>query len=180
VVRIAEEVAFQEATSHLIRLGHKAIGHISASLKISQFWRMNGYRRALDAHRITFDERWVCDTEDITIEAGYRAAMRLLDQAPEVTAISCFNDLIAVGVLRACAKLGRHVPQDVAITGFDDIELASLVSPRLTTIRVPRYRVGEELMKGLLRMIATDGAEQPHVTIDLELVVRESCGAVER
>jgi DNA-binding LacI/PurR family transcriptional regulator len=178
VVSIAEEAAFQEATSHLIRLGHKAVGHISASPKTSQFWRMNGYHRALDAHGISFDERWECDTDDITVEAGYRAARKLFDQAPEITAVSCFNDLIAVGTLRACAELGRRVPQDLAVTGFDDIELASLVSPRLTTVRVPRYRLGEELMQGLLRMIETNGAERPRVLIDLDLVVRESCGAV--
>jgi LacI family transcriptional regulator len=180
VVSIAEEAAFQAVTSHLIRLGHKAIGHIPVSPKTSQFWRMNGYRRALDVHRISFDERWVCAIDDITVEAGYRAARQLLDRAPEVTAISCFNDLIAVGTLQACEELGRRVPQDVAVTGFDDIELASLVSPRLTTVRVPRYRLGEELMKGLLRMIETDCAEQPRVTVELDVVVRESCGAEER
>jgi DNA-binding LacI/PurR family transcriptional regulator len=58
--------------------------------------------------------------------------------------------------------------------------LASLVSPGLTTVRVPRYRLGEDLMKSLLRMIETNGAEQPQVTIDLDLVVRESCGAAAR
>ncbi len=177
VVSIAEEAAFQETTLHLIRLGHKAVGHISASSKTSQFWRMNGYRRALDTGGISFDERWVCATDDITVESGYQAARQLLSQAPEVTAILCFNDLIAVGTLRACAELGRRVPQDVAVTGFDDIELASLVSPKLTTIHVPRYRLGKELMEGLLRMIETDCADRPRVLIDLALVVRESCGA---
>jgi LacI family transcriptional regulator len=73
--------------------------------------------------------------------------------------------------------LGRRVPEDVAVTGFDDIELASLVTPKLTTVHVPRYGLGEELMKGLLRKIEADGDYEEQTRIELETVVRESCGA---
>lgn len=176
IVTIAEETAYQEIVSLLIRAGHRAIGHIPVSTKSSEHWRMRGYRQALDAHAIPLDERWICASGSIAVEAGRQAARQLLKQASEITAIACFNDLIAVGALQACAELGRRVPQDIAVTGFDDIELASLVTPKLTTVHVPRYRLGKELMQGLLRLIETDRADVRHTMIDLDLVVRESCG----
>jgi DNA-binding LacI/PurR family transcriptional regulator len=177
VVSVAEQEAFEKVTTHLIQLGHREIGHIPVSPKTSQYWRLNGYHAALHKHGITPQARWVCPTDDITIEAGQQAAQQLLQQAPEVTAISCYNDLIAVGVLEACAGLGRRVPEEIAVTGFDDIALASLVRPKLTTVRMPRYRLGEELMTGLLRRIRDGCDEDERTVIELELIVRESCGA---
>jgi LacI family transcriptional regulator, repressor for deo operon, udp, cdd, tsx, nupC, and nupG len=81
-----------------------------------------------------------------------------------------------VGALRACEVLGRRVPDDVAVTGFDDIELASLVVPALTTVRVPRQQVGEALMRALLQVIETKGRYDAWTHIDLDLVVRGSSG----
>jgi DNA-binding LacI/PurR family transcriptional regulator len=81
-----------------------------------------------------------------------------------------------VGVLQACAELGLSVPDDLAVTGFDDIELASLVRPRLTTVRMPRRRLGEELMTGLLRRIREGCDDDDWTLIELELAIRESSG----
>jgi len=177
VISVDEEAGFERATAHLIGLGHCAIGHICVSPKLNTTWRLNGYRRALEQHSIAGHERWIVSANDITIEAGYQACTRLLAQAPEVTAISCFNDLIAVGVLRACEVLGRRVPDDVAVTGFDDIELASLAVPALTTVHVPRQQVGEALMEALLQVIKTEGRYDAWTHLDLDLVVRASSGA---
>jgi DNA-binding LacI/PurR family transcriptional regulator len=177
VISVGEEAAFEAVTAHLIGLGHCAIGHICVSPKLNTTWRLNGYRRALAQQNILPPDRWMVTAEGITVEAGYQAAKRLLEQAPEVTAISCFNDLIAVGALRACEALGRRVPDDVAVTGFDDIELASLVVPALTTVSVPRQQVGEALMEALLQVIKTKGRYDARTQIDLDLVVRASSGA---
>ena len=72
------------------------------------------------------------------MEGGQVAARQLLTDPPEITALFCYNDLVAVGTLQACAELGRRVPEDLAIVGFDDIPIAALVTPALTTCRVPR------------------------------------------
>jgi DNA-binding LacI/PurR family transcriptional regulator len=176
VISVDEEAGFERVTAHLIGLGHRAIGHICVPPKLNTTWRLNGYCRALEQHAISAHEEWIASASDITIEAGYRACTQLLAQAPEVTAISCFNDLIAVGALRACEVLGRRVPDDVAVTGFDDIELASLVVPALTTVRVPRQQVGEALMRALLQVIETKGRYDAWTHTDLDLVVRASSG----
>jgi DNA-binding LacI/PurR family transcriptional regulator len=177
VVSVAEQDAFARITKHLLSLGHTAIGHIPAAQRASQCWRLNGYTAALGEHDVEPQEAWVYPSDDISVEAGHRAALQLLRQAPEVTAIAGYNDLIAVGVLEACSELGLSVPGDIAVTGFDDIELASLVRPRLTSVRMPRRRLGEELMKGLLRRMQEGCDRTERTLIELELVVRESSGA---
>jgi DNA-binding LacI/PurR family transcriptional regulator len=177
VVGVNEEEAVMDLVTHLIDLGHTQIGHISASPKLNHPWRLNGYKSALSKRGIRVPDAWVCDAEGITVEEGKEAARQLLQQAPELTAIACFNDLIAAGTLQACAEQGLCVPEDVAVTGFDDIDLASLIHPRLTTVHMPRYELGEALMTGLLRRIH-EGCEGDDVTLfELEMVIRESCGA---
>jgi len=91
-----------------------------------------------------------------------------------MTAIFCHNDLVAVGALQACTELGRRVPDDLAIVGFDDIPLAVLVTPALTTCHIPRYELGSRAMTMLLDYINSDSIEAQHASIQTELVVRAS------
>ncbi|MFM8319365.1 MAG: substrate-binding domain-containing protein, partial [Chloroflexota bacterium] len=86
----------------------------------------------------------------------------------------CYNDLVAVGALQACAELKRRVPDDLAIVGHDDIPLAGLVSPALTTCRVPRYELGARAVEALLERLrdCIDGCHQ--AVLQSELIVRES------
>jgi LacI family transcriptional regulator len=109
---------------------------------------------------------------------AHQAARELLIRQPELTAISCYNDLVAIGVLQAAHDLGRRVPHDLATVGFDDIPLASLITPKLTSMHVPRFELGQMLMQMLLRVIAADGRHQEQLETKLELVVRESCGTL--
>ena len=119
------------------------------------------------------------------VDGGHRAAEDLLTAHPELTALFCYNDLVAVGALHACADLGRHVPDDLAVAGFDDIMLAALVTPPLTTCRVPRYELGTQAMRLLLNQIrgCPDAAGQDadmdegscaEVVLQPDLVVRAS------
>jgi DNA-binding LacI/PurR family transcriptional regulator len=84
------------------------------------------------------------------VEGGKQAARELLTDHPELTALFCYNDLVAVGVLQASAALGWRVPDDLAIVGFDDIPMAALVTPPLTTCRSPRRELGLQAMQLLL------------------------------
>jgi len=104
----------------------------------------------------------------------------LLHAAPEITAIACYNDLAALGVMQAAASLGRKAPEDLAVVGFDDIPLASLVSPQLTTMHVPKYMLGQMVMDLLLKVIAAKGDYEEHAYVELRMIVRESCGAKNR
>jgi DNA-binding LacI/PurR family transcriptional regulator len=178
VVSIAGEEGQFQLTSHLIKLGHRAIGHIGWRTKNEDpMARVNGYYHALRENGIDIEERrMVAISREIT-EAGRQAAKQLLEQAPEITAVTCYSDLLAVGALQACADVGRRVPQDLAVVGFDDIPLASLVTPRLTTMRVPRYELGKMVMELLLRGMDADGCSEELFHVQPQLVIRESCGA---
>jgi LacI family transcriptional regulator len=111
------------------------------------------------------------------LEGGYGAARRLLTRGPELDALLCYNDLVAVGALQACASEGRRVPEDVALVGFDDILLAGLVTPPLTTLRSDRRRLGGEAVRLLLQAVGgcVDGCE--NVVLQPELIVRASAPA---
>lgn len=104
---------------------------------------------------------------------GMRGARSLLLAHPEVDAIACSSDQLAFGVLRACAELGRRVPDDVAVIGCNDVPLASQVTPALTTQRIPIYRMGATAMQMLIARIE-GGEPQDEIIFPHELVIRES------
>ena len=101
-------------------------------------------------------------------------AHELLDAYPYLTALACYNDLVAVGALQACVELGRVVPDDTAVVGFDDIPLAALVTPSLTTCHIPRYELGAQAMRLLLDQINDVPSECMEVVLQPKLVVRAS------
>jgi LacI family transcriptional regulator len=109
-----------------------------------------------------------------TVEGGQAAARDLLRAHPELTALVCFNDLVAVGVLQACAETGRSVPGDLAVIGYDDIPLAALVTPPLTTCRAPRYELGAEAVRMLLNRIRGSAKTCQEVVLQPQLVIRAS------
>jgi len=108
------------------------------------------------------------------LEGGYSAAQQLLSRQPEIDAFLCYNDLVAVGALQACAEQDRRVPEDIALIGCDDILLAGLVTPPLTTLRSDKRALGAEAIRLLLRRLAgcADGCE--NVVLQPELIVRAS------
>jgi len=157
-----------------LQAGHKEVGLLAGPpASRSGHQRARGYRAALAAAGLPYRPDWVRDCSPV-VESGQAVAHTLLATHPELTALECYNDLVAVGALQACADLGRRVPDDVAIVGFDDIMLAALVTPPLTTCRVPRYELGAQAMRLLLEQIG--GCPQGHRKIVLrpDLVVRAS------
>ena len=176
VINIPGEAGFRETTSHLLNLGHRRIGHIGLGSGEANK-RLAGFLGAMADAGLSVPPEWVTLIPKVTIESSYRAARQLLQQAPEITGLTCYNDLAAIGALRACKELGRNVPDDLAIVGFDDIFVASLVSPALTTVHVPRYELGQRAMQLLLQVIGSDGKLNQQVDVSLRMVIRESCGA---
>jgi DNA-binding LacI/PurR family transcriptional regulator len=96
---------------------------------------------------------------------------------PPITAVAAANDLMAIGAMETLRLLAARVPQDVAVVGFDDITFASLVSPALTTVAQPKYRMGQMAMERLLQLLHGGDARSRQTVLVPELVVRESCGA---
>jgi LacI family transcriptional regulator len=162
------------AASHLIEKGHTAIGLISGpQISHSGQRRLRGYHLALSKNQIPYQPQWVSYCPP-NVEGGYQATLGLLKQEPFLTALICHNDLVAVGALQACLELGYQVPEDIAIMGYDDILIASLVTPALTTIHVPRLDLGAKAMNLLLHQINQEEVESKKILINPELIVRDS------
>ena len=140
---------------HLLGLGHQRMTYVAApsSRNVAMDERLRGVRSALLAHGIPREALDVVDG-DGGVEAGEQAATQALLRRPDTTALICYNDMTAVGALRALRSLGRRVPEDVSVVGFDDIELAPYLVPALTTVRQDIAEMADWAVDTLLRLIA--------------------------
>lgn len=165
------------AVEHLVQLGHRRIGFISAPLKymFAQF-RLEGYQQGLAAHALPLDSTLVVEGK-LTEESGYMAARQLLILSEPPTAILAASDLMATGALRAIKEAGLRVPDHVSVVGFDGTQVSAYTDPPLTTVRQPVYDIGR-LAAGMLLDVAADpNTESRGELIQPSLVVRRSCGA---
>jgi len=164
------------ATDHLVAKGHRAIATITGrpSRRVTQS-RLRGYRRALEGAGLTFDDELV---EDGNWEIGTarQATLELLKRRPRLTAIFAQNDNMAIGTLSALREQGKDVPNDCAVVGCDDIDIAAFTAPPLTTVHVPFYETGAQAMRLLIEMITTGSNAPRKVMLPVYLVARESSG----
>jgi DNA-binding LacI/PurR family transcriptional regulator len=161
---------------HLIGLGHRRIAYIGDRLGLeSDAERFAGYRASLKQARIGFDGKLVV-RGDGRPEEGERAAGELLDLPEPPSALFCYNDMTALGALRAAGARGLGVPKDVSIAGFDDLFVASYTSPPLTTVRQPKKEMGRRAMSILLELLKGGEAENS-ILMPGELIVRASTAA---
>lgn len=162
------------AIKHLLETGHENIGLISGpSISLSAFGRFQGYQKALQEAGVPIREDWIRRCPP-TVEAGHQVVLSLISEHPEITAFFCHNDLIAVGAIQACIDLGKRVPDDIAIIGYDDIRLAALVTPSLTTLHVPRASIGTRAMRMLLAQIYSNTTQAKEIHLQPELILRKS------
>jgi DNA-binding LacI/PurR family transcriptional regulator len=135
-----------------------------------------GFQRALDTAAITTDPRLVASLPNFTREASYQGTLRLLDQPRPPTAIVAANDALALGAMHAIASLGLQIPKDIALVGNDDIEMAAIVRPALTTVALPTREAGIQATKMLQQLIAGQPLEPSRLVLDTHLVTRQTCG----
>ena len=109
-----------------------------------------------------------------TVAGGETVTKSMFSNHPELSALFCYNDLVAIGALRNCATSGRRVPDDVAIVGYDGISMSALVSPSLTTCYVPREDIGSQAASMLLNCINDAGSSCGTTIFTPELIIRES------
>jgi LacI family transcriptional regulator len=167
-----------EAVRHLHGLGHERIATIAGP---QHMWpgvaRLEGYRDEMRRLGIEVRDEYVIEG-DFYDESGYRATRQLLELADRPTAVFAASDLMAAGALRAASELSVRVPDDLAVVGFDDIEVAGLIQPSLTTVRQEMHEIGQAAAEALGKMIDDPGTEPVRRTLPTRLVVRSSCGAV--
>lgn len=164
------------AVRHLHELGHERIATITGTLGTRPGAdRLDGYGYELADLGLELPVEYVVEG-DFYDESGYRGTRQLLELAKPPTAIFAASDLMAAGALRAANELGVRVPEDLAIVGFDDIGLASLIQPQLTTVRQDMHALGEAAAAGLARMIEEPEAAPARELVPTRLVVRASSG----
>jgi len=163
------------AVEYLVAQGHTRIGMINAARSIKKI-REGGFRDAMKKHGIPFAEDMIVpgDGPEGDIAASRWVTTNLLTRHPETTAIFCYNDLMAIGAIRASQDLGRHVPRDLAIIGFDDTFVGRILKPELTTIRIDKFEVGSRAVDILLAMLNRQTTTNQSTLLDVSLVIRDS------
>jgi DNA-binding LacI/PurR family transcriptional regulator len=167
--------ATAEVVDYLAELGHRRIALVVPSRDEAPFAsREDWYRPALERRGLGPEPALVV-RERIAIEGGHRAGVQLLSLPQPPTAAICHNDTMAVGLLQACAERRVRVPRDLSIVGWDDVPYASLVTPALTTVRVPRHDLGRAAAAKLLDLLAGRPVDADAAPLPLQLIRRQSC-----
>ncbi len=150
------------ATEALLKKGHRRIGFINNVDPIpATFGRLEGYKQALATHNVPFDPTLVC-AQVSDAAGGYQGAMELMQRPTRPTALFCFSDTVAMGAYDALRKLGLAIPEDVAVVGFDNLELISAhLYPPLSTLELPHYAMGHWAVQNLLDHADSASAPAP-------------------
>lgn len=172
-----DEAAAARAVEYLMELGHRRIGVLAGRMEASDAAcaRFEGCRRAFAARGLPFDPDRQCETARFAMSGGYAAMGRLLDKAPDLTAVFAMSDVQAVGAMRALHDRGLRVPEDISVMGFDGIELGGYFTPKLTTIRQDAARMADRGMEILFQHMSGQ-APPVHERVPFQLVEGESAG----
>ncbi|EGQ8805184.1 substrate-binding domain-containing protein [Vibrio parahaemolyticus] len=162
------------AAKYLIDCGHTEIGCITGPLiKHQAQMRYEGYKRAMNEAGLDFNANWIIES-DFECEGGYQAFKKMAERGTLPSSIFVSNDMMAMGVINAANELSIKVPDDLSIIGYDDIHIAKFMSPSLTTIHQPKYRLGQAAVETLVRRLDDKSNEAQVVQLEPTLVVRNS------
>lgn len=161
-----------KATKHLIEYGHREIAHICGDMnKFSGFKRLEGYKKAMNEAGLSIKKEYIVEG-DFTEDSGYEGAKKLLKN--KITGIFASSDTMAIGSMKFIKEMGLKIPDNISIVGYDDIKIASYISPSLTTIRVSILEMASIAVKSLINFIEKGIKTSKYNTVSTELVVRES------
>ncbi|GAB6261078.1 substrate-binding domain-containing protein [Photobacterium sp. CCB-ST2H9] len=167
------------AARYLIDCGHRDIGCITGPLiKHQAQIRYEGFKRAMNEAGLAFRSDWVIES-DFECEGGYDAFHTMYASGTLPSAIFVCNDMMAMGVINAANEKGVRIPDDLSIIGYDDIHIAKFMTPSLTTIHQPKYRLGQAAVETLLKRINKEITEPQIVQLEPTLVVRQSVRVLE-
>jgi LacI family transcriptional regulator len=163
-----------DATNHLISFGHTKIGFIGTQNSETTRLRLLGYRKALETAGLPFNERYITLGSSFSEIEAYTITKVLLERYPEISAYFAYNDIMALGVIKAITDNGFHVPKDISVIGFDDT-LASFSLPRMSTIAVPKQEMGRIASNILINRIEGKVVDYPQIyEIRPNLIARDS------
>jgi len=177
IVDVDNVSAAYQAVSYLISLGHTEIAYFSGPVySAHSFDRMEGFRLALIDHKLPIRKDYIFEVGSY-IANGYQAGKKFFSKQSELpSAVLCYNDLVAIGLINALLELGITVPEQVSVIGFDDIDICESVKIPLTTIHVPAYEIGRQASELLIRQIQdSDQSFNEKIILATKLVERNSC-----
>jgi len=173
-IRVNYARGIERIVDHLFGLGHRRLGFIGHHATLGPLGER--VRAAMDAvGRYPSIEVRAAAGGD-TLEGGRQAAQELLGSGYRPTALICVNDITAVGALQALRSQGIQVPRDMSVTGFDNIALSEFCYPGLTTVDIPRQRIGRIICESLIPAAESEAGNGPEILIEPELVLRDSTG----
>ena len=168
----------REIVQHLIDRGKRRIAYLSGPMSLGVCEdRLAGFKEVHKEHKQDINPNYIIETKDFTYEAAESALTELWSQEVKPDALFCFADILAIGALQACKKLGIRVPEDLAIAGFGNDDISRFVSPSLTTMGQPSFEMGQLAANLILEEINVEEGIPliPHTrTIKPELIIRES------
>jgi LacI family transcriptional regulator len=164
------------AVEYLLNLGHTRIAYISGpGMLTTTEVRLAGYREALTAHNIKYDQSLIMNG-NYKVESGYQAATIVHAMRDKPTAILASNDLMAIGCMSRLKELNYQIPGGMSVMGIDDIPFAQIVDPPLTTIALPMYELGKVGMESLVRLHRGEELDKTGIVLPYKLIVRNSTG----
>ena len=173
-IRVDYRRGIEKVIDYLYSLGHRRLGFVGHHAILGPInERMRAVMDAM-ARIPSLEVRTAADAD--TLEGGRQAARSLLATGYQPTAIICVNDITAVGALRELRERGIRVPQDISVTGFDNVKLSEFCYPALTTVHIPRDRIGHIICSSLLSRTGKASVADPEMVIDPEFVLRDSTG----
>lgn len=166
----------RQAVLHLLEKGHRDLAFVGGDMQHPGMReRCDAFRRVLQEHHIEVDKSKICCQALLSgPQEGYDAARRILDDKVKVTAFVAANDAIASGILRACRDHKLRIPEEIAITGFDDVETAITARPTLTTLHVPKEEMGALAVRLLANIINGTASKGTKIVVPVGLICRES------
>lgn len=174
-VGINDIEAIQKATNYLLSVGREKIYFINSQLNRNYARkREQGFRESMQEAGVTVNEDFVVRLSSVSHSLAYASTLHILDQDPRPDAILCVSDMYAVGALKAVKKKGLRVPEDIAIVGFDNIELTTMLEPSLTTVEQPSYQIGYQASELLIEKINFPNTAPKQIILDTELIIRDS------
>lgn len=169
--------AAYDAVSYLIRLGHKRIAHFAGPVHSGHGQkRLEGYKQALIDNNIAINKKYILSVEPYTPN-GYKTGMELFSKNMELpSAVFCYNDLVAIGLINALSELKIPVPKKVSVVGFDNIDFSGFVKIPLTTIQMPAYEIGTTAATLLINQIKKSSTPlNEKIILEHKLIERNSC-----
>ena len=174
-----DEQAAEQVIELLVKLGHHNIGVLGGNLSSTQisYRRLEGCKKACERLHIPFDAEQKCEQCRYSMPDAYAAAERLLLRRPDLTAVFALSDVTALGAIRAFSDMGKRVPEDISVVGYDGVVTGQYSLPRLTTIRQDTKRLAEQGVDSLLRGFMRNG-HPIHEMVPFQLVSGESVAKI--